>query len=87
VCKVSLRSALSVPPAGRRAFPLQRRLCSGIASVVVGVVIEIVTAPARVFEMSQFAFPVLDQSWTLAIACTYVALLPSYSKVPAANAL
>jgi hypothetical protein len=62
VCKVSLRSALSVPLAGRRVFPLQRRLCFGIASVVAGVVIEIVTAPARVFEMSTFVFLVLGQS-------------------------
>jgi hypothetical protein len=67
---------------------LQRQLCSVITSVVVGVTIESVTAAsARVFEMSESAFLVLDPSKTLAIAYAYLALLRSCSNTPAVDAL
>ena len=75
-----------MPLAGRRAFPLQRRLFSVIASVLVGVE-SVTAAPARGFEMNEPAFLVLDQSKMLEIACAYLALIPSCVQFPAADAL
>lgn len=86
MCK--LWPALSMRLAGRRAFLLQRRLCFVLASVAVSVVIESVTAAlAPRFAISKPAFLLLDQSRTLAIACAYLASLPSCSKAPAADVL